>query len=53
MENINTISVILPIKTRNTIGFDDYFEKAILSVKNQKEYVNELIIVHTGEDSFS
>jgi len=53
MENNNTISVILPIKTRNTIGFDDYFEKAILSVKNQKEFVNELIIVHTGEDSFS
>jgi hypothetical protein len=53
MENNNTISVILPIKTRNTIGFDEFFEKAILSVKNQKEFVNELIIVHTGEDSFS
>ena len=54
MEEVNnTISVILPIKTRNTKGFDDYFEKAIQSVKVQKELVNELIIVHSGEDSFS
>lgn len=53
MEINNTISVILPIKTKNTVGFDDFFEKAITSVKNQKEYVKELIIVHTGEDSFS
>jgi hypothetical protein len=53
METNTTISVILPIKTRNTKGFDEYFEKAIQSVQIQKEYVNELIIVHSGEDSFS
>ena len=47
MENINTISVILPIKTRNTIGFDDYFEKAILSVKNQKENMLQLLYLIT------
>jgi hypothetical protein len=53
METNTTISVILPIKTRNTKGFDEYFEKAIQSAQIQKEYVNELIIVHSGEDSFS
>jgi hypothetical protein len=52
MEVKNTISVILPIKTRRAIDFDDFFEKAVQSVKLQKEFVNELIIVHTGEDYF-
>ena len=53
MEETNTtISVILPVKSRNTKGFDEYFDKAIQSVQYQKEYINELIIVHTGEDSF-
>ena len=46
----NTISVILPIKSAKAIDFDNFFEKAIQSVKNQKEYVNELIIVHCDED---
>jgi glycosyltransferase involved in cell wall biosynthesis len=46
----NTVSVILPIKTGKAIDFDEYFDKAITSVKNQKEYVNELVIVHVGED---
>jgi hypothetical protein len=52
MENKNSISVILPIKTRKAIDFDDFFDKAIQSIKLQKEYVNEVIIVHTGEDFF-
>ena len=52
MEHMNTISVILPIKTRNTSDFDEFFEKCILSVKNQSEQVNELVIVHSGEDNF-
>jgi glycosyltransferase involved in cell wall biosynthesis len=52
METNKNISVILPIKTRNTKGFDEYFDKAIQSVQTQKDYVNELIIVHCGEDSF-
>ena len=46
----NTISVILPIKSGKALDFDNFFEKAIQSVKNQKEHVNELIIVHCDED---
>jgi hypothetical protein len=46
----NTISVILPIKSGKSLDFDTFFEKAIQSVKNQKEHVNELIIVHCDED---
>jgi glycosyltransferase involved in cell wall biosynthesis len=52
METKNTISVILPIKTGNVFGFDDYFTKAITSLKNQTGLVDELIIVHTGESTF-
>jgi hypothetical protein len=48
----NTISVILPIKSGKAIDFDDYFDKAITSIKNQGEFVNELVIVHVGEDRF-
>ena len=51
MENKNTfsISVILPIKSGKTIGFVDYFEKCIESLKTQKVAINELVIVHTNE----
>jgi len=45
----NTISVILPIKTSKVKLFEDFFNKAITSVKNQKDYVDELVIVHTDE----
>lgn len=45
----HSISVILPIKTGKTKFFEEYFEKAILSLQNQKEKVDELIIVHTDE----
>ena len=44
------ISVILPIKTGKAIGFEDFFERCIQSVKFQKEYLHELIIVHGNED---
>jgi glycosyltransferase involved in cell wall biosynthesis len=50
MEN-NTISVILPIKTSKMRSFEDYFEKAITSIKNQSVTVDELVIVHTDESS--
>jgi len=45
------VSVILPIKSSKTLGFDDYFTKAIQSIKNQKLGINELVIVHTNETS--
>jgi glycosyltransferase involved in cell wall biosynthesis len=45
----NKISVILPIKTGKALDFEEFFDKAIKSVKNQGELVGELIIVHVGE----
>jgi hypothetical protein len=53
MENKNTISVILPIKSGKARNFEDYFNKCITSVKNQKEFVNELIIVHCDETALT
>jgi len=49
MKKETKISVVLPIKSGKSPFFDDYFNKAITSVKNQGEYVDELIIVHTDE----
>ena len=48
--NTNKISVILPIKSGKAIGFEDFFKKSIESVKNQKDFLQELIIVHGSED---
>ena len=45
------VSVILPIKSSKTLNFDEYFNKAIQSIKNQKLGINELVIVHTNETS--
>ena len=50
MENKNTISVILPIKSAKAIGFQDFFDKSIQSVLNQGSNVNELVIVHGNEE---
>jgi hypothetical protein len=49
MENYINLSVILPIKSAVVKDFDELFEKAINSLKNQKSLFNELIIVHTDE----
>jgi len=43
------VSVILPIKSAFAIDFEEYFEKAINSLKTQRVSINELIIVHTNE----
>ena len=48
MEKFN-VSVILPIKSGSAFDFDEYFVKAITSLKEQKTQINELIIVHTDE----
>ena len=48
MEKIN-LSVILPIKSGLVQDFNEFFEKAINSLKEQKVIFNELIIVHTDE----
>lgn len=51
MENKLSLSVILPIKSSKAKDFDEYFEKAILSLKNQQIEFEELVIVHTPEES--
>jgi hypothetical protein len=43
------VSVILPIKSSKVRGFDDYFNKAIESLKIQTLQIKELVIVHTDE----
>ena len=48
MENFD-VSVILPVKSASHPWFEDYFNKAITSIKTQKKSINELIIVHTDE----
>ncbi len=50
MENNFNVSIILPIRSAVVRDFDDYFEKAILSLKQQQTNINELIIVHTSEE---
>lgn len=51
MENKVNVSVILPIKSSKTKDFEEYFGKAIKSLQNQIEQVNELVIVSTNESS--
>jgi hypothetical protein len=43
------VSVILPIKSSAHPWFEDYFNKAILSLTTQKVQINELIVIHTDE----
>ena len=45
------ISVILPIKSSKARNFDEYFEKAIASINSQPVGIEELLIVHTSEES--
>ena len=42
MEKFN-VSVILPIKSGSAFDFDEYFVKAITSLKEQKTQINELL----------
>jgi glycosyltransferase involved in cell wall biosynthesis len=51
MNNKLSLSVILPIKSSKAKNFGDYFEKAITSLKTQQVEFEELIIVHTNEES--
>ena len=50
METKFDVSVVLPIKTSTSKDFDELFNKAISSIKEQKTQVNELVIVHTDEE---
>jgi glycosyltransferase involved in cell wall biosynthesis len=51
MENKILLSVILPIKSSKARNFDEYFDKAIQSILNQSLTLDELVIVHTSEES--
>ena len=46
-----SISIILPIKSSKTKDFGEYFEKSIKSIQSQKVELEELVIVHTNEES--
>ena len=50
MEN-NSISVIMPLKSRSVVEFDEFFEKSIQSINNQKDYVDEVVIVYCDDTS--
>ena len=51
MNNKLSVSVILPLRSSKAKNFDEYFEKAITSLKNQQTQIEELIIVHSQEES--
>ena len=46
-----SLSVILPIKSSKSRDFNEYFEKAMNSIKTQTVDIEELIIIHTPEES--
>jgi hypothetical protein len=46
-----SISVILPIKSSKAKDFEAFFNKAILSLEKQENDFDELVIVHTKEDT--
>jgi GT2 family glycosyltransferase len=49
MENFN-LSIILPVESSKHKDFDELFNRSIQSVINQVTPVNELVIVHSGEE---
>lgn len=51
MEKKLSVSVILPLKSQKAKDFTDLFNKAIESIKNQKVDIEELLIVHSSEES--
>ena len=51
MDTKLSLSVILPLKSSKAKDFGDYFTKAMDSLKNQKVEFEELLIVHTKEES--
>jgi glycosyltransferase involved in cell wall biosynthesis len=51
MNNKLSLSIILPIKSSKARNFDEYFEKAIKSIQSQTIEIEELVIVHTSEES--
>lgn len=50
MEKFN-VSIVLPIESSKHKDFEEYFSKSVQSIINQETPVNELVIVHSGEES--
>ena len=46
-----SLSIILPIKSSKVKDFDMFFTKAIASLEKQETDFDELVIIHTKEDS--
>ena len=51
MNNTLSVSVILPIKSSKVRDFSEYFDKAIKSIQLQQIELEEILIVHTTEES--
>lgn len=53
MENLEKISVVLPIASTKHKDFEEYFNKSINSILQQESPVDELVLVHTDETSLT
>ena len=51
MEDKLNVSVILPINSSKNKDFETFFDSCIKSIRNQKTKVDELVIVHSDEES--
>lgn len=45
------VSVILPVSSSNVRDFDSLFERCVQSIKNQTVGINELVIVHSQDET--
>jgi GT2 family glycosyltransferase len=51
MENKLNVSIILPINSTKSKNFTEYFTNCISSIKNQSTPIDEVVIVHSDEES--
>ena len=51
MENKLNVSVVLPINSSKIKNFEEYFNSCILSLHKQTTKIDELVIVHSDEES--
>lgn len=51
MEDKLNVSIILPVNSTKSKKFTEYFTNSITSIKNQSTPVDEVVIVHSDEES--
>src|SRR5210317_664753 len=51
MESTLNVSVILPISSSKAKNFEELFDGCITSIQNQTTKIDELVIVHSDEES--